>query len=88
MKLSEDRLDYLIKKIAAELLANGVVIGKSELQLRSDVRMAFVHYIKKHEEISEKARHKISSMKRQIAEGSPEWRVIFRQFFEEELNKL
>lgn len=88
MRLTDERLDYLIRRIAREIIARGIVDGASEESLRPEVRKAFVTFEKKQEEIENKVRHKITSMKRQVAEGSPEWRIIYRQFFEEEMNKL
>ena len=34
-----------------------------------------------------KAKKMVASLKRGVVEGSPEWDVMYRKYFEEELNK-
>jgi len=40
------------------------------------------------EEIEELVRRKIPSQKRDIPVGSSEWEVLFRKYYEEEVNKI
>jgi len=40
------------------------------------------------EELEEMVRRKISSQKRDIPVGSSEWEVLFRKYYEEEVNKI
>ena len=40
------------------------------------------------EELEEMVRRKISSQKRDIPVGSSEWEVLFRKYYEEEVNKV
>ena len=40
------------------------------------------------EEIEEMVRRKISSQKRDIPVGSSEWDVLYRKYYEEEVNKV
>jgi hypothetical protein len=40
------------------------------------------------EELEESIRRKIASQKRDIPEGSPEWEVLFRKYYDEEMKKV
>jgi hypothetical protein len=40
------------------------------------------------EEVEELVRRKITSQKRDIPVGSSEWEVLFRKYYEEEVNKI
>lgn len=57
-----------------------------------DVRLRILqileHEMAREEEIEESVRRKISSQKRDIPVGSSEWDVLFRKYYEEEVNKI
>ncbi len=42
----------------------------------------------KEDELEETIRLKIASQKREIPEGSPEWDLLFRKYYEEEMKKV
>jgi hypothetical protein len=40
------------------------------------------------DELEEAIRRRILSQKREIPEGSPEWDILFRKYYEEEMKKI
>jgi hypothetical protein len=61
-------------------------------QDRNDVRLKVIELLRaelrKDEEVERRVRTKILSQKRAIPEGSQEWDILFRKYYEEELNKI
>jgi hypothetical protein len=57
---------------------------RSHNQVRLEVLEALRREAAQEEDIERRARAKIASMKKDIAEGSPEWDILFAKFYEEE----
>ena len=47
-------------------------------------KQAVVQFVKEETEIDEIAKQKVASLKRNVVEGSPEWDVMYRKYYEEE----
>ena len=45
-------------------------------------------WLKKEEEVDKAARLKIETQKRAIPEGSAEWEILYRKYYEEEMRNL
>ncbi len=58
----------------------------------NDVRLKMLQILEaellKEDELEEAIRRKIASQKRDIPEGSPEWDLLFRKYYDEEMNKI
>ncbi|MCB0272264.1 MAG: DUF507 family protein, partial [Bdellovibrionales bacterium] len=46
-----------------------------------------LNFCKMDDEIDDVVRKKIKTHKREIMEGSPEWDIMYKKYFEEELGK-
>ncbi len=61
------------------------------LKPHNDVRLEVVEALRREsaqeDEVERRARTKIASMKKDIAEGSPEWDILYGKFVEEERDK-
>jgi hypothetical protein len=59
---------------------------------RNTIRLAvfdiLTKWLKKEELIDAAARRKIESQQRKIPEGSAEWEILYRKYYEEELKTL
>jgi hypothetical protein len=59
---------------------------------RNTIRLAvfdiLTKWLKKEELIDAAARRKIESQQRKIPEGSAEWEILYRKYYEEELRVL
>jgi hypothetical protein len=58
----------------------------------NDVRLKMLQILEsellKEDELEEAIRRKIASQKRDVPEGSPEWDLLFRKYYEEEMKKV
>lgn len=85
MRLSDDKITHLTHVLLKGLLDRGLLeIRDDEGAVRRAMKRAIVAELKIGEEMEEAARRKITSMSRQVVEGSPEWEVLYRKFFREE----
>jgi len=56
--------------------------------LRLEVRKILEDLLNHEEKIDQAARHKIENQKRTILEGSQEWDILYRKYYNEEVKKL
>lgn len=58
----------------------------------NDIRLKALQIIEaemaREEELEESIRRKIAGQKRDIPEGSAEWEILFRKYYEEEMKKI
>jgi len=89
LKLSHEKIVHLSHVLLEALEKQGEV---QFLKDRNDVRLDIVNLLKvelrKDDEIELRVRSKISTQKRNIPEGSQEWEILFRKYYEEEVGKL
>jgi hypothetical protein len=80
LRLSHLILDHLNKDEEIEYFADPQEIRQEIVKLISDE-------MKTDEAIDALVRRKIETQKRTITEGSDEWDVLYRKYYEEEVNK-
>jgi hypothetical protein len=51
------------------------------------IKKAFTDYLKIHDQIDDFAREKVASLKRGVQEGSREWDILYKKYYEEEASK-
>ena len=56
--------------------------------IRLEVRKILEDLLNQEERIDKSARQKIDSQKRTILEGSQEWDILYRKYYNEEVKKL
>ena len=88
MKLSRDKINDLSHKLAAQLRRTPRIKFKLEW---NDVRLEIVRGLTEilltEDKIDHAARLKIRSQKREIPEGSEEWDILYRRYYDEEMRK-
>ena len=88
MKLSREKLIHL-----SHILVNGIETapGVKLVHDRNDVRLAILDILhdamRLEDEIDAIVRRKIQSQKKEIPEGSRDWDVLYRKYYEEESAK-
>jgi len=93
MRLSDDRTTHLAHKTAEALqaLAGGLrglrPFTKEPSDLLAEVKKAFREFDRIWTEVDREATEKVHSLKRNVPEGSREWDILYRQYFEEGLQK-
>jgi hypothetical protein len=89
VRLSHERCVHL-----SHLFVNALEDDESVEFLRdaNDVRLKMLQILEsellKEDELEEAIRRKIASQKRDVPEGSPEWDLLFRKYYEDELKKV
>lgn len=90
MKFSDDRLSHL-----AHIVHKGLVDGTFKDQLsytdpdkaHHEIKKTLIEYFKTEDIADQAAREKVASLKRGVLEGSREWDILYRKYFEEEMSK-
>lgn len=89
MRLSREKINLLSHEIAENLASTDEI---TFIEDRNTIRLAVVDiitkWLKKEEEVDKAARHKIESQVRKIPEGSSEWEILFRKYYEEEVRNI
>ncbi len=62
--------------------------GVDSPALRVAIRKAIEKELKMYQEIEEKVVQKIRSQRKTVVEGSREWDILFRKYYNEEISKL
>jgi len=86
VKLSRERVLHLSRLIMGHLDADdGVEYFEEPNEIRQQIVKMIEGEIKADEQIDALVRRKIESQKRSIVEGSDEWEVLYRKYYEEEV---
>jgi hypothetical protein len=89
MRLSREKVNLLSHQVSDKLASIDAV---EFIEDRNTIRLAVVDiltkWLKKEEEIDKAARHKIEAQKRAIPEGSAEWEILYRKYYEEEMKTI
>jgi hypothetical protein len=89
MRLTREKVNVLSHTVAETLASIDAV---EFIEDRNTIRLAIVEilnkWLQKEAEIDKAARHKIESQKRGIPEGSAEWEILYRKYYEEEMRSI
>ncbi|MBM3284979.1 MAG: DUF507 family protein [Candidatus Aminicenantes bacterium] len=88
-RLSREKINYLSRQILNLLFSNDQV---EFLDDSNEIRLTIVRAVEEemrlYESLDRKAVEKIQSQKKSIEEGSREWEILYRKYYNEELAKL
>ncbi len=88
-KLSHEKVTHLSHIIVRALEgAEGASLTADRNQVRLKVVDLLRQELRRDEEVERRVRSKIVSQKRAIPEGSQEWDILFRKYYEEELSRI
>ncbi|MEN2986258.1 MAG: DUF507 family protein [Thermodesulfovibrionaceae bacterium] len=88
MMLSDEKITH-----TSHVLYNGLIkkelikLKTDETEVRREIKRSFIQALKIGETIDEVVRRKLQSFSKKIVEGSPEWNILYKKFFEEEERK-
>ena len=89
MRLSRDKVNklaHVVTDALAETPQADFVEDRNTIRL--EVRKALEELLNQEARIDQSARQKIESQKRTILEGSQEWDILYRKYYNEEVKKL
>ena len=85
MMLSDDKISHTTHMLLKGLLENKLVALKSEeSEVRREMKKTIANELKVGEDIDETVTKKLLSFSKKLVEGSPEWDILYRKFYEEE----
>ncbi len=88
MRLSEDRISHLSHLILDMLMQNRDVDAlQPEERLLREIKRTITSELQFEDDADAAARRTIQSLSRRVPEGSREWDVLYRKYFEEELHR-
>jgi len=89
VRLSRDKSNkvaHVVSDALAEMPEVDFVEDRNTIRL--EVRKILEDLLNQEEKIDQAARHKIENQKRTILEGSQEWDILYRKYYNEEVKKL
>ena len=89
MRLSHDKankLSHVVTDALAEMDAVDFIEDRNTVRL--EVRKIIEELLMQEARIDQAARQKIESQRRTIIEGSEEWTILYRKYYNEEVRKL
>jgi hypothetical protein len=89
MRLSREKIVRLSHAVTNVLVANDdVEFIEDRATIRQQVVQILQTALKEEEQIDAEARRKIGSQKKEILEGSEEWDILYRKYYNEELKRM
>ena len=87
MILSEDRISHLSHLLQDSIWKDDMVDFREDEAALREIKRALHKYFSTTEEIDALVRQNLYSQSKKIVEGSQEWDVLYKKYFEEELSK-
>jgi len=84
-RLSDNRIAALARIALRVLATEGEV--PSERAALMEAKRILAEYFQRDDKTDEIVRRKIASLSRQVPQGSAEWEILYRRYFEEETRK-
>ena len=89
MRISRDKVNkvaHVVTDALAEMEEVDFIEDRNTIRL--EVRKILEELLNQEEKIDRSARQKIENQKRTILEGSQEWDILYRKYYNEEVKKL
>lgn len=87
MILSEERQTHFAHIITDKVWGDDIVDFSDDDEAFRAAKKAIVLFVKEDAEIDIKAREKVASLKRNVMEGTSEWEIMYKKYYEEEKNR-
>jgi len=85
MMLSDDKVTHTTHMLLKELINKGLIkLKQDDALLRREIKRTITNELKIGQDLDTAVRRKLQSLSRKLVEGSSEWEVLYRKFFEEE----
>lgn len=85
MMLSDDKITHMTHVVLKGLMDKGLItLKEDDSLLRREIKRTIINELKIGESIDETVRRKLQSFSKKLVEGSPEWEVLYKKYYEEE----
>lgn len=83
--LSNDKITHMTHVVLKGLMDKGLItLKEDDSLLRREIKRTIMNELKIGEDIDEAVRRKLQSFSKKLIEGSPEWEVLYKKYYEEE----
>ncbi len=87
MIMSDDRQSHLCHLIVDGIWKDDLVDYSDDDRALRVAKVGMRKFIVEYEQIDRDVNKTIMSLKRGVVEGSPEWDILYRKYFEQEMQK-
>ncbi len=85
--VSEDRVSHLARIVVDGIWNDDLVDYSDDDAALRAAKKGLNEFIKEIRDVDQAAQAKVASLKRGVAEGSPEWDILYAKYFEEEMQR-
>ena len=88
-RLNRDKVNKLAHNVTDALASlHGAELLRDRNQVRLEVKRLLEELLKAELELDQRARQKIENQRRTILEGTPEWDILYKKYYAEEVKKF
>ena len=87
MILSEDRQTHIAHVVIDGIWNDDLVEYTNEDEAIREAKRAVIEYVKNEDSVDEAVRNKIQTLKKGVYEGSREWDLMYKKYYDEELTR-
>ena len=87
MKLTDDRISHLAHLVWDALYDDDLADYPNDDEALRSIKRVMTDYFKTEDQIDDEVRRKISSLSRGVQEGSREWDILYKKYYEEEAQR-
>ncbi len=87
MIISNDRQSHIAHIVIDGIWKDDLIDYPDEDRALKFAKKAILEFVNEELEIDKKARQMVSSLKRNVLEGTPEWDIMYNKYYEQELNR-
>ncbi|MGZ3743038.1 MAG: DUF507 family protein [Pseudobdellovibrionaceae bacterium] len=84
MIISGDRQNHLAHIVTDGVWGDDIADFMDDDQALRVAKIAIGEFVKEDEALDQRARDKVASLKRNVMEGTPEWDILYKKYYEEE----
>jgi len=88
MIFSEERISHLAHLLTDCIWKDELVDYKNDDKALKQAKRILLDYFSKDERVDVIVRERLATLKRGVYEGSREWDVLYKKYYDEEMNKL
>lgn len=89
MIISDARQMHLAREVIDALWGDELVDfdEEQEDEIVRQTRLIIGQWVKEQGDVDENIREKINSLKKGVLEGTPEWNILYKKYFQEEMSR-
>lgn len=87
MIISEDRQTHWAHIVTDKVWGDDIADFSDDDQALKATKKAIIDFVREDIELDKRAREKVASLKRNVMEGTREWDILYKKYYEEEKSR-